>query len=80
MKRPEMNTYSALIDGDESGDTTITAESVEEALIEAIDWAEQGDWPEGDCDMQPVAFPRVCSYGAVVKYVDGKTQRSRRRF
>jgi hypothetical protein len=43
--------YNAIIDGGEGGHTIIKAESAKEALIEAIDWAEQGDWPEDGCDI-----------------------------
>lgn len=42
-------TYTAKIDGGEGGETTITAESAATALVQAIEWAEEGDWPEEGC-------------------------------
>jgi hypothetical protein len=44
-------TYTARIDGGEGGDTTFTADSAAEALVEAIEWAKQGDWPDEGCDV-----------------------------
>ena len=44
-------TYTAKIDGGEGGDTTFTADSAAEALVEAIEWARQGDWPDEGCDV-----------------------------
>lgn len=46
-----MNNYQALIDGGEGGEETFEAESAEEALIEAIEWAREGDWGDGGCDI-----------------------------
>jgi hypothetical protein len=43
--------YTAQIDGGQGGDTSITANTAAEALVEAIDWAREGDWPEDGCDV-----------------------------
>lgn len=37
-------TFHADLDGGQGGDTTITAESIREAVIQAIEWAADGDW------------------------------------
>jgi len=44
-----MKKYIATIDGGEGGDTVIGAASADEALVDAIDWAKDGDWPEAGC-------------------------------
>ncbi len=44
-------TYTASIDGGEGGDTTLEAVSLNEALVAAILWALDGDWPEDGCEI-----------------------------
>jgi len=43
--------YDAEIDGGQGGDTTPTADSLDEACALAIDWADEGDWPAEGCDI-----------------------------
>jgi len=43
--------YTAKIDNGQGGDTTITADSAAEALVKAIEWAREGDWPDEGCDI-----------------------------
>lgn len=46
-----MNTYKADID---NGDSTkmFNADSAAEALVQAIQWAQDGDWPETGCTIE----------------------------
>ena len=41
--------YTARIDGGEGGQITITADTAEQALVQAIDWAREGDYPTEGC-------------------------------
>jgi hypothetical protein len=43
--------YHATIDGGEGGDETFFADTVELALVQAIEWAKDGDWGEGGCNI-----------------------------
>lgn len=45
-----MKTYEAKIDGGQGGTTTLAADSAAEALVEAIEWAKEGDWPDEGCE------------------------------
>lgn len=50
--KTETKIYTATIDGGEGGETTFHAATASEALVEAIDWAREGDWPEEGCDVE----------------------------
>ena len=52
MKGDKMKTYTARIDGGEGGETTFCAKTAKEALVAAISWAEDGDWPDGGCECE----------------------------
>ena len=43
--------YTAQIDGGRGGTETFTADTAAEALVQAITWAKDGDWPEEGCDV-----------------------------
>lgn len=43
--------YTAKIDGGQGGTTTFTAATAGAAMVQAIEWAEEGDWPEEGCDV-----------------------------
>ena len=43
--------YTAQIDNGQGGDTTITADSLADALGQAIEWAREGDWPDNGCEI-----------------------------
>lgn len=47
-----LKSYNATIDGGEAGKTTITAVNAAEALVLAIAWAREGDWPREGCDIE----------------------------
>jgi hypothetical protein len=44
-------TYHASIDCGEGGETTLSAASLKDALVQAILWADEGDWPTEGCDV-----------------------------
>jgi hypothetical protein len=46
-----MNEYHATIDNGEGGYENFSADTVELALIQAIEWAKEGDWGEGGFDI-----------------------------
>lgn len=46
-----MTKYFAEIDGGQGGDTTFKADTIKEAMVEAVEWAMDGDWPESGCDV-----------------------------
>ena len=46
-----MKYYTANIDGGQGGTETFTADTAAEALVQAISWAEQGDWPKEGFDV-----------------------------
>ena len=52
MSETQTKTYTATIDGGEGGETTFRADTASEALVEAIDWAREGDWPDEGCDVE----------------------------
>lgn len=43
--------YTAKIDGGQGGEETFTADTAAEAMVQAIAWAVEGDWPEEGCDV-----------------------------
>lgn len=43
--------YQTDIDGGEGGGTIFYAESLKNALVQAIEWAQDGDWPDEGCDV-----------------------------
>lgn len=45
MTTTTTKTYNASIDGGALGETTVQAVSLKDALVQAINWAEEGDWP-----------------------------------
>lgn len=47
----QTTTYHAEIDGGQGGDTTLEATSLKDAMVQAIEWARDGDWPEQGCDI-----------------------------
>ena len=46
-----MNTYHAEIDNGQGGDEEIQADTIQKAMVEAIEWAMKGDWPDEGCDV-----------------------------
>ena len=50
MREDEM-TYHASIYGDESDGADFQACSIENALAQAVEWAEDGDWPVEGCEL-----------------------------
>lgn len=46
-----MNTYTGYIDGGEGGTDTFEADTANEALVDAIAWARDGDWGDGGCNV-----------------------------
>jgi hypothetical protein len=47
----EMNKYHATIDSGEGGSETFAADTAREALVQAIEWAKEGDWGDGGYDI-----------------------------
>lgn len=50
-EKAHTNTYKATLDGGDCGDTNIEATSAKLALLKAIEWAREGNWGDGGCDV-----------------------------